>query len=169
MNKSIIFIIILVLLFSSCSTIPKSVSLGMITGGVTGGLIAPGLVNKEKKNALVIGALIGIALGGIGGYFTHKKLEERDEQVRKDMMFNLETNAINTQSTVGKDSIPDVLKPKVEKIWVEPKIEGGKYIQGHFIWQIIDEARWNEDSNKKNDSNDQRNKEIKSEKSTEEK
>ncbi|MBF0361165.1 MAG: hypothetical protein HQK49_09145 [Oligoflexia bacterium] len=138
-------------LLPSCSTIEKSVTVGLIAGGVGGAVIAPGLVREDKKKALVLGALVGMALGGIGGYFTHKKLDERDEKTRKDTIFNLENFGYHPTISVplnkNKDT-PPVMNPKVEKIWIEPRVEGHKYISGHYQWVITDEARW---GNKKED------------------
>ncbi|MBF0299781.1 MAG: hypothetical protein HQK51_13735 [Oligoflexia bacterium] len=151
------------LLFTSCSTIERTVSLGVLTGATTGGLIAPSFVHKDKKNALLIGALIGSVVGGIGGYITHKKLEERDEKIKKEMLLNLDKHNLNSgpellQLPTGPKA-PSVLNPKVERVWVEPRIEGNKYLEGYFTWVIIDAARWSE--KKKDEENDKEQKKQK--------
>ncbi|MBF0362731.1 MAG: hypothetical protein HQK49_17060 [Oligoflexia bacterium] len=157
MNKHAFYPIIIAIFLSlnllSCSTIERSVSLGAISGVATGAIVAPGFVRHEKKQALVIGAITGLAIGGIAGYFTHKGLENRDEKIRKETLFNMENYGLQKPLGPKDDTPPSVLNPKVEKVWVEPKIENGKYIQGHFIWVITDEARWNEGEMKKKESN----------------
>ncbi|MBF0363832.1 MAG: hypothetical protein HQK49_22620 [Oligoflexia bacterium] len=152
---SSIFLLLFTGHFAGCSSIEKTVTVGLLTGAVSGAVITPGIVKQNKKDALVIGALVGAALGGVAGYFTHKKLDERDEKIRKDTIFNLENfgyhPTIAIPNNKDKDA-PPVMNPKVEKIWIEPRIEGHKYISGHYQWVITDEARWGNKSEDKKES-----------------
>ena len=155
-SKFLPILSIFLLLFTGCSSIEKTVTVGLLTGAASGAVIAPGLVKQNKKDAFIIGALAGAAIGGVAGYFTHKKLDERDEKIRKDTIFNLENfgyhPTIAIPANKDKDA-PPIMNPKVEKIWIEPNIEGHKYIAGHYIWVLTDEARWGDKKEEKKENN----------------
>ena len=39
---------------------------------------------------------------------------------------------------------PSLTAPKVNKIWVPEKIEGDKYIEGHYIWILEKTTSWSQ-------------------------
>lgn len=49
---------------------------------------------------------------------------------------NLKTN--------GKEdpNVPVITAPSVRRVWVDDKIEGDKYIQGHYIYIIEKGSKW---------------------------
>ncbi|MBF0298175.1 MAG: TraV family lipoprotein [Oligoflexia bacterium] len=144
---TLVFLLIIpCLLFNSCSTLKQTTSLGAIIGGITGALMAPGFVKKDKEKALIIGSLAGLLIGGISGKLIHDQVETREKELKKKILFNLENQDVLTPFNKfdgQKQGVPQVLTPKVERVWVEPKVEGSKFIQGHYVYVIVDEAHWN--------------------------
>lgn len=52
-------------------------------------------------------------------------------------------NPIPTTKIEDQDSESPFLKsPKVKKIWQEDKIEGRKYIKGHWVYEIEEQPVW---------------------------
>lgn len=39
---------------------------------------------------------------------------------------------------------PSLTAPKVNKIWVPDKIEGDKYIEGHYMWILEKTTSWSQ-------------------------
>ena len=73
-----------------CSSIEKSVLLGVGTGLVLGSANGAVMQSENRGHIIAQGALIGGVVGGIVSYFTHNALEQRDEKVRRETLFNLE-------------------------------------------------------------------------------
>ena len=38
--------------------------------------------------------------------------------------------------------MPDLKNPKVEARWIEGKVAGNRYIDGHFEYIIVEPAHW---------------------------
>lgn len=47
---------------------------------------------------------------------------------------------------INKDDnkTPSLTAPKVNKVWVPEKIEGDKYIEGHYIWILEKTTSWSQ-------------------------
>ena len=95
---------------NGCATPMRSTFVGISTGaavGAAGGAI----LGHEKGEAAWQSALVMGAIGGIAGYFTHKGLEDRDAEVRKETLFNLEKFGVSgvDDSTSSKNSKQNVL------------------------------------------------------------
>jgi hypothetical protein len=125
---------------SGCATQTKSTVLGGAIGagaGATlGGIIDPGK-NGEYRTRNVI---IGSALGGIAGAFAGTKFFENNEKKKQEAYENGQKNARAELSKQGH--IPDLKNPKVETRWIEGKVVGNRYIDGHFEYIIIEPAHW---------------------------
>ncbi len=52
----------------------------------------------------------------------------------------------NQASNSNKSDIksPSLTTPKVRKVWVPEKIEGDKYIEGHWMWVLERTTTWSQ-------------------------
>lgn len=50
-------------------------------------------------------------------------------------------NQVNSSES-NEISSPLLTKPKVKKIWVPEKIEGDKFIEGHWMWVLERTTSW---------------------------
>jgi len=52
----------------------------------------------------------------------------------------------DTNKSVNKDDnkSPSLTAPKVSKVWVPEKIEGDKYIEGHYMWILEKTTSWSQ-------------------------
>ena len=94
---TISLIVIISLLSSSCSTTRKSLSLGICTGALTGATIGA-MSNRNHSNGALVGLGIGALVGGLASYFIHGSLTDRDNETRKDTLFNLEKHGVFGES-----------------------------------------------------------------------
>jgi len=92
-KKTISLLIVTSLLSSSCSTTRKSIAFGVGTGAVSGATIGA-MTNKDHSQGALIGLGIGALVGGIASYFIHGGLEDRDNETRKETLFNLEKHGV---------------------------------------------------------------------------
>jgi len=117
-NRSLIFLCLLVPLIGGCATMEKSIAFGSGVGAAAGtGL---GLAVEQSAGSALIGAGIGVIIGGAIGYLKHHH-DERD--------------APPSLAAQG-DRIPTVKAPEVRRIWVPERIEGNRYIEGHYLFVI---------------------------------
>ena len=94
--KFISFMLITALISSSCSSTRKSVAFGLGTGAVVGAASGAALGNiygKQSQGAMT-GLAIGALVGGIASYFIDGGLKKRDEETRKETLFNLEKHGV---------------------------------------------------------------------------
>lgn len=129
-----------------CSSMERSVTLGVGTGAAVGtgvGLIAGG---HNKTETTLISAGVGALVGGITSYIIHGQLEKRDDSVRRNTLFNLENHGL-TRTNSGRVDLSDVggllTMPEVQEDWVETHTEGNKMVEGHRVFTITDPSRWN--------------------------
>jgi len=92
-KKSISLLITMSLLSASCSTTRQSIALGIGTGAVAGATIGA-FTNKDHSQGALLGLGLGALVGGIASYFIHGGLEDRDNDTRKETLFNLEKNGV---------------------------------------------------------------------------
>ena len=43
---------------------------------------------------------------------------------------------------IGQTGVPDLKDPKVEARWIEDKIMGNRFIEGHYEYLITEPAHW---------------------------
>lgn len=137
---------------TGCSTLKKSVMTGVGVGGAAGAVIGANTSRgRSKSKSAALGALTGAVISGIAGYFIHKGVEKRDEETRRQTLFNLDKHDVSAPQGFGTTSVHGLSAPRIESEWVPTRVEGRKLVEGHKIWLITDEARWvpNAGSNKK--------------------
>ncbi len=126
-----------------CSTMEKSVALGVFSGLATGAGV--GLAAHARTRGTLITAGVGAAVGGLASYLIHGEMEKRDDRTRRDTLFNLENHGIRNSSG-SKANLSDVgnllTSPEVEEDWVDTHTDGKRLIEGHRVWSITDQSRW---------------------------
>jgi hypothetical protein len=142
MNKFILTILMVSLV--GCSTMRESLMVGAGAGAATGAIGAYAMSDRNKGQAVLQGALIGGAVGGIASYFLHNGLEQRDDRTIRDTLFNLEKFNVSTPSNYQNSSStgPGLTVPKVDAQWVDTQVQGKKLIEGHRVWVITEDAQW---------------------------
>lgn len=137
---AVIHLIAFTLVMVGCATQNKSAALGGAigagTGAVLGGIADPGKNNEFRTRNVVVGA----ALGGMAGMIAGSVLHEETEKQKKEAF--LKGRASAPQAEQG--AVPSLKNPKVETRWIEGRIQGNRYIDGHFEYIIIEPARWDE-------------------------
>ncbi|MCM2279250.1 MAG: hypothetical protein NDJ89_14340 [Oligoflexia bacterium] len=125
---------------SGCATSSKSIGLGGAigtgTGAVLGGIADPGK-NGELRTRNVI---VGSALGGMAGMIAGSVIHENTEEQKREAFLKGQASA--PQPKPG--AMPALKSPKVETHWVEGRIVGNRFIEGHFEYIISEPARWEE-------------------------
>ncbi len=138
-KKQIVLIVGLsaLLLQTGCSSMGKSVGLGSAIGAGTGAAIG-GILSQDGKyrtRNVIIGAGVGAVAGGFAGNAIHES-NEKD----KELAYLKGKEAERKSSKLG--SPPSLQQPKVEAVWVESKVVGNRYIEGHFEYIITEPTRW---------------------------
>ena len=124
-----------------CATMNKSVSLGLTSGAIAGAVVGDHLAKRNKGRATLQGTLVTGAIGGLAGYLIHEALENRDEQMRREILFSLDKlEALSPRG--AQPSGPSLSIPKVEAQWVETQIRGKRLIEGHRVWVITEDPQW---------------------------
>lgn len=129
--------IIPVLFLSACASQNKSVGLGAALGGGTGALVGsvadPGRRGENRTRNVILGTGIGAMAGMVAG----SVLYEDSEKKRKEAFLK------GQASQPKMDGQPPSLSaPRVETRWIEGRVQGNRYIEGHFEYIIIEPARW---------------------------
>ena len=137
--KTIIFSII-ALILQGCATEGKSIALGggigAGTGALLGGIVDPGRNGEFRTRNVVIGA----AFGGMAGMATGALLHDSTEEKKKEAYLAGQKSMEHRPSAAP--SGPVVTQPRVEIQWVEGKVVGNRYIDGHYERIIVEPARW---------------------------
>jgi hypothetical protein len=137
-NKSSSLLLAFILLLQSgCSSFRKSVGLGTAVGAGTGAVIG-GILDKDGKyrtRNIIVGAGLGATAGGFLGASAFEG-NEKD----KELAF-LKGKEAERKSTKGQ-ATPELQQPRVEAVWIESKVVGNRYIEGHFEYVIVEPTRW---------------------------
>lgn len=127
------------LLQTGCSSMGKSAGLGAAigagTGAALGGIVDPGKNGQYRTRNVIIGAGLGALAGGFTGAAIHES-SDRDKELAY-----LKGKEAGRKSGTAK-SAPSLQEPKVEAVWVESKIAGNRFIEGHYEYVITEPTRW---------------------------
>ncbi len=132
-----IILLTALLLQTGCSSMGKSVGLGSAIGAGTGAALG-GILSQDGKyrtRNVIIGAGVGAVAGGFAGSAVYGN-NERDKELAFLKGKEAERKSSKNQAT------PALQEPKVEAIWVESKVVGNRYIEGHFEYIITEPTRW---------------------------
>lgn len=130
------------LLLSSCATQEKSLALGgavgVGTGAIIGGIADPGKDGQYRTRNVIIGSTIG----GLSGMATGALIHSSTEDKKRDAYEQGKLDAVKKQQ--ANENMPSLKNPKVEAHWIDGKISGNRFIEGHFEYVIVEPARWGE-------------------------
>lgn len=133
----ILLLIVGLLNLLSCATKSKSVGLGAGIGGGIGatmGAIADPGKNGEYRTRNVI---VGSALGSMIGMSAATAIYDDQEKQRQEAFKKGRSSA-----SPSDGAMPSLKSPQVETRWIEGKVSGNRYIEGHFEYIIVEPARW---------------------------
>lgn len=131
--------ILIAFVANGCATQGKSVGLGGaigVAGGMSIGAIAdPNADGQARTRNVIIGGALGGILGMAAGSAIHKGMENSKAEGKKEGL---------AMGSPAPGNPPQLSQAKVETIWVDPKIVGNRYVEGHFEYLISEPARWQE-------------------------
>ena len=129
--RNIILLLTFLSLTSGCASIRDSMITGTTIGAAAGGLIgnAKGTGSERNRNTNK-GFLIGAALGAGISYLAHKTNEKKKM---------LESQNLPSGE---KNEVPLLTRPKIKRVWVEDKIQGKRFIRGHWEYVIEEQSEW---------------------------
>lgn len=129
-------------ILSGCATTGGSVLLGASAGAAAGAGVGSVASPESRSQGAVTGALIGAVVGGLSGLFVHKTLESRDNQTRRETLFNLEKFNVSSPRGASSSDGHGLTMPVVESQWVDTEVQGKKLVEGHRVWVITEEPQW---------------------------
>lgn len=131
-------LLILAAILSGCATQNKSVgfggAVGAGTGALIGGIADPGKNGEMRTRNVLIGATLGGMTGMVAGSLIHKESEKSKKEA---FLAGQKTSAPQAPG-----SMPSLSTPRVETHWIEGRVQGNRYIEGHFEYVITEPARW---------------------------
>lgn len=130
-------LLVMTIILSSCATRNQSTGLGGAIGAGSGALIGsiadPGNKGQYRTRNIILGSAIGGMAGMVAGSMSHDSIEKS----RKEAFLKGQANA------PSKNAVPPALaEPKVESRWIEGRVQGNRYIEGHFEHIIVEPSRW---------------------------
>ena len=129
MNNLILTFTILLML-QGCATLKDSLITGAAIGATGGGLLGNSRgVGAERHRNTNKGALIGAALGMGISYLAHQS-----------KIKNQNTKA--TSAPKNNNKVPLLTRPKVKRVWVDDKIQGKRFVRGHWEYIIEEQSAW---------------------------
>ena len=146
--KTIVTFLVTVPLIFSCATTKKSIALGLLAGAGSGAIMGSTMYHDHDKGAIT-GLAIGAIVGGIAAYFIDDGLEKRDQETRRDTLFNLEKHGVfgetSSQGYPALGNFPyGLTAPVVDEQFIDTHVEDGtKLIEGHRTWSIQEGSKWN--------------------------
>ena len=134
---TLFFLISMATFSTGCATQGKSIGLGGAIGAGTGAVLG-GIITKngEYRTRNII---IGAAVGGIAGSVAVAAIHENTER-EKEIAYLKGRESKQNSSKGG--AMPSLQTPKVEAQWVESKVSGNRYVEGHFEYIITEPTRW---------------------------
>ncbi|OQW47577.1 MAG: hypothetical protein A4S09_14790 [Proteobacteria bacterium SG_bin7] len=126
------------LIQTGCSSMGKSVALGTAigagSGAALGGIVDSGKNGQYRIRNVIIGAGVGALAGGFMGSALHES-NEKDKELAV-------LKAKNLSRKPSEQITPSLQQPKIEAIWVESKVLGNRYVEGHYEYIITEPTRW---------------------------
>ena len=128
---------------TGCASMKDSVLAGAGVGIVVGAGSGTAINHRDRNKGAAVGALIGAAVGALTGHFVHRGLDSRDDETRRETLFNIDkfgvSGAKGDFSTLGRHGLT---MPKVDSDWVPTTVQGKKLVEGHRVWIISEDPQW---------------------------
>lgn len=122
---------------TGCATQQRSTATGVAIGSIGGAAIG-GVLGADGKSQ-TRNVIIGATLGGVAGGLIGDRIYNKKEQEKKDAFIK------GKSFTPMQGQAPNVRPPKVETFWIEGKVVGNRYIEGHYEYVISEPSRWDID------------------------
>jgi len=142
MRNTFILVLLGSVVMTGCSTMRDSLIVGTSSGAATGAVVGASMNRDNKGKGALQGALVGGAISAVASYFIHKGLKKRDDDVRRNTLFNLDKFGVDHPQNFSEGYSPVISKPVVERQWIETQVQGKKLIEGHRIWVISEDPQW---------------------------
>ena len=107
---------------------------GAGAGALIGGIADPGKNGEYRTRNVIVGAGLGAMAGMVAG----SAIYSQQEKAKKEAFLQ----GVKAGSTPVSGAMPALSQPKVETHWVEGKVQGNRYIEGHFEYVIVEPVRW---------------------------
>lgn len=136
----VICALVFAFILNGCATQGKSAGLGGLigaTGGAAlGGIADPGKKGEYRTRNVVVGAAIGGMAGLIAGSALHDEIKTREAKAY--------ANGRASAPRQATGAMPSLQEAKVESRWIEGRVVGNRYIEGHFEYLITEPTRWSD-------------------------
>lgn len=127
-----------VLLATGCATQSKSAGMGGLIGAAggaaIGGIVDPGKNGEYRTRNVIVGATLGGMAGLIAGSAMHDEIKTRESVAY--------SKGRASAPQVNTGAMPSLRGAKVESRWIEGRVVGNRYVEGHFEYIITEPARW---------------------------
>lgn len=141
-NRIILFSTLL-LMGTGCASMKDSVWTGVGAGAAIGAGAGTASNHRDRGKGAAVGALVGAAVGALSGHFIHKGLETRDDDTRKETLFNIDKFGVSgAQGGFSSTGDHGLTMPKIDSEWVPTTVQGKKLIEGHRVWLISEDPQW---------------------------
>lgn len=128
----------LVMFSTGCASANKSAGLGGMlgagTGAMLGGIADPGKDGEYRTRNVIVGAALGGMAGMITGSVIHKEIDEQKKEAF------MKGRAASTTPQAGV--MPSLSQAKVRTEWIESRVSGNRFVEGHFEYVIEEPSRW---------------------------
>ena len=128
------------LFLNGCATSGKSIAaggaIGAGTGAILGGIADPGKNGEFRTRNVIIGGAVGGMAGMLTGALIHDHTENQKQEAYE------KGKQSGQKSAPSSGTPPSLSDPRVESKWIEGKVMGNRYIEGHWEYIISEPARW---------------------------
>lgn len=115
-----------------CATSPmKGALIGAGIAGAIGGAIGNAQSIEHRPESTAMGAAIGLAVGGLVAYAIGVDQQKKEPPPAVKLL-------------ESQEKVPSLTEPRIRRVWVPDKIEGDKFINGHFIFLIEKQSNWSQ-------------------------
>lgn len=142
------------MIVTGCASMKKSIALGAGSGAATGAASGALIGREDKGKAALTGALFGGLLGGVASFFIHKGVEDRDEKVRKQTLFNLDQYGVSGAPAKIHGDVPGITFPVENEEQIPTHRKGNRVIEQHRIWTLSDNAKFKGESKKRGEKSE---------------
>ncbi len=128
---------------AGCATTGKSIAaggaIGVGTGALVGAIADPGSHGQFRTRNIIIGSALGGVAGIAAGALIGDGIEDKKKEAYESGRDSAQKQAAS-QRPAG--SPPELKSAKVEARWIEGKVTGNRYVDGHWEYLITEAARW---------------------------